>query len=190
MHNIVLLGAPGSGKGTQAKRLVQRYGFRWIALGELLRKQVAEASIHKPLIERYIDHGHLVPDSISFGLIAELVQAHVGAQSLLFDGFPRTLQQAVFLNHCLAAHRAQIDATVFLDVQETHLIQRLQERAAKEKRADDQDIQKIRTRMQTYQKETFPLIAYYQNQGKLHHLNGNEAEEKITPAIEAIVNGL
>lgn len=190
MHNIILLGPPGSGKGTQAKYLIQKHGFLSIALGELLRKQIAEESIHKKVIEQYIHDGHLVPDSLSCMLVTDLLKTHLSTQSILFDGFPRTLKQAIFLNDFLETYHVGIDAVLFLDVQESYLMKRLQERAMKENRSDDQDKKKIQTRMQTYQKETIPLINYYQEQGKLYCLDGNQSMEQITQAIEEIIASL
>lgn len=190
MHNIILLGPPGSGKGTQAKYLIQKHGFLSIALGELLRKQIEEESIHKKVIEQYVHDGHLVPDSLSCKLVADLLQTHLPTQSVLFDGFPRTLKQAVFLSDFLAAYHVGIDAVLFLDVQEPHLIKRLQARAMKENRSDDQDEEKIQTRMQTYRKETAPLINYYQEQGKLYCLDGNQSTEQIMQTIEGVIANL
>jgi adenylate kinase len=190
MSNIILFGPPGSGKGTQTEQLIQKYNFVSIALGELLRKQIIENSVYKVLIEAYINNGQLIPDSFSFKLVAELVQEQPRGQSFLFDGFPRTIQQATFLDNLLTQHGTQIDAVIFLDVPEEHLFKRLQDRAIIEGRLDDQDEYKIKTRMYIYEQETLPIVTHYKSQNKLYRIDGIENTDQVTQAIETIINGL
>ncbi|WP_243517122.1 MULTISPECIES: adenylate kinase [unclassified Candidatus Cardinium] len=190
MFNIILVGPPGSGKGTQAERLIQKYGFISIALGALLRQEMAENGPNKKLIESYINSGQLVPDSLSLQLITQLVEAQPTDGLLLFDGFPRTLAQATFLDNFLTEYQSKIDGVIFLDVSSEHLLKRLKHRATIEARSDDQDDSKIKTRMQIYQEETLPILNYYKAQEKLHCVNGLQDVDQVTQAIEAIMDRL
>ncbi|CDG49916.1 adenylate kinase [Cardinium endosymbiont of Bemisia tabaci] len=190
MLNIILVGPPGSGKGTQAERMIQKYGFMSIALGALLRQQIAENGANKTRIEEYINSGQLVPDDLSFQIVTELVQAKPSNASLLFDGFPRTIVQATFLDNCLVSYHAKIDGVIFLDVPNVHLLKRLKHRATIEARPDDQDDHKIKARMHIYQQETLSILNYYQDQNKLYRVDGTQAIDKVTKAIENIVDRL
>lgn len=190
MVNIILVGPPGSGKGTQAERIIQKYGFMPIALGALLRQQMVANGAHKVQIEGYINSGQLVPDHLSFQLITELIQAQPAAASLLFDGFPRTIAQATFLDNYLKQYHAKIDGVIFLDVSNQILLKRLKNRATIEARPDDQDDGKIKTRMQIYEQETLPMVNYYKARRRLHSIDGTQAIDEVTKAIETIIDGL
>ncbi|MCT4696913.1 MAG: adenylate kinase [Candidatus Cardinium sp.] len=190
MFNIILVGPPGSGKGTQAKRMIQKYGFIPIALGALLRQQMVENGTNKRLIEPYINSGQLVPDHLSFELVKQLVQAQPADASFLFDGFPRTLAQVTFLTHFLKQCNAQIDGVIFLDVPHEVLLKRLKNRAAIESRPDDQDNNKIKTRMQIYEQETLPMVNHYKSEGKLYSIDGTKDVDAVTQSIESIMDRL
>ncbi|TSJ81364.1 MAG: adenylate kinase [Candidatus Cardinium sp.] len=190
MFNIILVGPPGSGKGTQAERMIQKYRFVPIALGALLRQQMAENGANKVLIETYINRGQLVPDHLSFELVTGLVQGQPADTSFLFDGFPRTIPQVTFLDNFLKQCDAKIDGVIFLDVSNSILLKRLKNRATIEARPDDQDDSKIKTRMQIYEQETLSILNYYKTQGKLHSIDGTKSVDAVTQAIEAIMDGL
>jgi adenylate kinase len=190
MVNIILLGPPGSGKGTQAQRLIQKYNFAPIAVGVLLRKQVEEDAPDKSLIAECINNGRLVPDDLTFKLVEQLVQAQYPTQALLFDGFPRTVSQAVFLDNLMNKYHTSIGATIFLEVPHESLLQRLKSRALIEEREDDQDISKIKVRMKIYQQETLPIVNYYQSQNKLYRVDGLQRVEQVERSIHAIMNSL
>ncbi|CCM10058.1 Adenylate kinase [Cardinium endosymbiont cEper1 of Encarsia pergandiella] len=190
MLNIILVGPPGSGKGTQAERMIQKYGFISIALGALLRQQIAENGANKSRIEAYINNGQLVPDDISFQIIRELIETKPSDESLLLDGFPRTIVQATFLDNCLVSYHAKIDGVILLDVPNVHLLKRLRERATIEARPDDQDDDKIKARMHIYQQKTLPMLNYYQHQNKLYRVDGTQAIDEVTKAIETIIDRL
>ncbi len=190
MFNIILVGPPGSGKGTQAQRMVQKYRFIPIGLGALLRQQIAENGPNKVLIEGCINTGQLIPDSLSFQLVTQLVQAYPSDASFLFDGFPRTLDQVTFLDNFLSQFHSKIDGVIFLDVSNEILLKRLKHRATIEERPDDQDDSKIKTRMQIYARETLPLVSYYKAQGKLYSIDGAQDIDSVTKAIETIMDRL
>jgi len=190
MLNIILVGPPGSGKGTQAERMIQKYGFISIGLGALLRQQIAENGANKARIEQYMNNGQLVPCDISFQIIRELIQEKSSDASLLFDGFPRTIVQATFLDNCLVSYHAKIDGVIFLDVPNVHLLKRLRRRATIESRTDDQDDRKIKARINVYQQETLPMLNYYQDQNKLYPVDGTQAIDEVTKAIETIIDRL
>ena len=188
--NIVLYGPPGSGKGTQAEKLVRKYNFVSIALGVLLRKKIEENPVSNQLIAHYINNGELVPDIFSFELIEKLIHEQPHDASLIFDGFPRTIQQSIFLDNLLSKYSIQIDAVIFLDVPEEDLLKRLQDRSVAEGRLDDQDERYIQKRMNIYKKETLPITTYYKDQNKLYKIYGSRNKDEITQKIEIIINGL
>ncbi|ROT47461.1 adenylate kinase family protein [Candidatus Cardinium hertigii] len=190
MLNIILLGPPGSGKGTQTERLIQKHDFALIAVGALLRKKIAENSPDKALIERYIHHGQLVPDSLTFTLVEQLVREQCATKSLLFDGFPRTILQATFLDDLLATYNTKIDGVIFFDVSHDILRQRLKNRAAIEGRVDDQDINNINTRIRIHEQKSLPIVDYYKAQHKLYRVDGGQNINRVTQVIQSIMDGL
>lgn len=187
MHgNIVFIGPPGSGKGTQIEKL-KKYDFTVLALGQILREHVANDTIYKPLIESYMRSGHMVPDDITFKLTEELINKRRPGTSLLFDGLPRTIEQDHLLTALLKKYNEQIDRVIFLDVPKDILIQRIKQRAIYG-RIDDQDDEKIATRMHTYQERTLPLIEYYQNKYPIHRIDGSRSIEEIGQEIKELLD--
>jgi len=154
-----------------------------------LRKEIIEDSPHKTIIQSYINKGQLVPNRVALELIKKSIQQK-GHIPLLFDGFPRNIQQAMFLDELLLEQNKQIDAAIFLDVPKQNLIKRLKDRASKEGRIDDQDENTVQARMAIYEQETLPIIDYYQIKNKLYKVNGTGDTDEITKTIEVIINSL
>ena len=190
MVHIILLGPPGSGKGTQTRRLVQAYHFAPISVGEILREQIVNNTQYKSIIERYVNYGQLAPNDIVFNLVEQLIQKYHATHSLVFDGFPRTRVQVTMLNDLLLKYQIELDGIIFLEVAYVTLFQRLKQRAILEKRVDDQEESRIQTRIDIYAKETLPIVNYYQDSGKLYRVDGAQMVDQVTIAINSIVDQL
>ena len=190
MPNIILFGPPGSGKGTQSERLIKKYQLVSIAPGMLLREHIHKGTLFKSKIEQYINHGHLVPDELTITLVEEQIKENEGGRGFLFDGFPRTLAQARYLDEALPKWKQQIDHVMFLDVPEDVLLKRIKKRAVISGRLDDQDSEKVARRMQLYMDESLPIVSYYKEQRKLSILNGLESIDAIFKHIASIIDGL
>lgn len=172
MNNLVLFGPPGAGKGTQSQLLIQKYNLVHISTGDLFRKHLSEGTELGLLAQKYMDEGHLVPDEVVIGMVDEKINSTEGSVGYIFDGFPRTVPQAKALDNLLEKREAPIQAMLMLEVPEEELIDRLSKRGKTSGRVDDQDLEKIRTRINVYEKETLPVAMYYKNQGKLHSIEG------------------
>jgi adenylate kinase len=157
---LLMLGAPGSGKGTQGKLLAQHLGVPQVSTGDLLRAAMKDGTPLGKQAKGYYDQGLLVPDDIILGLIREILDSPPAARGVLMDGFPRTIPQAEAVDKLLAGKGAKVERVVLLEVDEAELVQRLLARAAKEGRADDNP-ESIRKRLAVYQAQTAPLIDFY-----------------------------
>lgn len=184
---IVFTGAPGSGKGTQAKRLLAYLGIPHLSTGELLREAKSSDNSLGRLAAQYMDQGRLVPDPLVLELVLERLSRPEYASGCLFDGFPRTLQQAKSLDSTLAARGTPLDLVLELRVDENELVGRMLKRAAAERRADDNP-QTIAQRMEVYRKETEPLLAHYSKQGRLATIDGTGAPEEVFQRIRRTVD--
>ena len=175
---IVLLGAPGSGKGTQAERIVEKYQIAHISTGDLLRAEVAAGTELGVQAKKIMDSGELVSDDIILGMIAgRLAQGDV-KNGFMFDGFPRTLTQAEALDTTLAKLDQPLDVVLFFDVHYDEIMQRLLAR----QRSDDTE-ETIRNRLQVYEEQTAPLIDYYKAKGNLRSVQGTGAIDEISERI-------
>lgn len=191
MINIVLLGPPGAGKGTQSKKLIQQYKLIHISPGESLREQVEKSTSLGQQVEAYINEGKLVPPAI----VTDMVEAQLSAlkkegYGFLFDGFPRTVSQAVAIEEQLTKQHLQIDAIVLLEIPEEELFQRVKLRAQIAGRADDQDDYKIATRIRIYREETLLVNRYYAKKDKLFKIDGVGEIDVIFRRITAIMEQL
>ncbi|MCG2616059.1 adenylate kinase [Terrimonas sp. NA20] len=172
MFNLILFGPPGSGKGTQSAKLVEKYGLIHLSTGDLLRK---ELKLKTPLgveAQQFIDKGQLVPDEVVIGMISSALDENASARGFLFDGFPRTTAQAEALDKLLELKKSSIALVLFLDVNEEELIQRLINRAKTSGRSDDADETIQRKRQDVYRKETLPVAAHYDKFKKVIHVDG------------------
>ena len=178
MKNVMILGAPGSGKGTQGKLLADHLNIPQVSTGELLRAAVKAKSPLGVKAKDFMDKGLLVPDEIIFGLIQEILDSPPARNGVLMDGFPRTVPQAEAVDRMLKAKGAKVDRVLVLEVEEQELINRLLGRAAKEGRSDD-NLESIRQRLQVYHKQTAPLIAFYEKRGVVKKVAGSGGIDDI-----------
>jgi adenylate kinase len=188
MNNIVLFGPPGAGKGTQSENIIQEYGLKHISTGDLFRKHLGEGTALGKKAQSYMDNGKLVPDEVVIGMVDDFLNANTAAKGFIFDGFPRTVAQAEALDELLAQHDTQINCMVMLDVPEQELIKRLLERGKTSGRADDQNEEKINTRIQEYLNKTLPVAAFYEQQDKAAKINGVGSINEIFDSIKKEIN--
>jgi len=176
--NIVLLGAPGSGKGTQADLLEQHYGLEHASTGDLYRKEMASGSEIGLRAKRLIDHGDLCPDELTLDMLCKYCNASKNVNGFLLDGVPRTIKQAKMMEGIGYPHIIPISMAIYIEVDEKEIIDRLSIRAILLNRTDDTpDV--IRQRFANYENQTKPLIAYYEAQSKLVKVNGLQSVEEV-----------
>lgn len=183
MLNLVLFGPPGSGKGTQAEKLKKKYNLVHISTGDLLREEIKEQTPLGREAKKLMEAGLLVPDHIMIGMISNKIDAHQHANGIIFDGFPRTIQQAEALDKLLADRNTAISKCLFLQVSEAELLKRLLLRGQLSDRPDDQDEKIIRKRIQVYQEQTFPVALYYDKQGKRVNVRGEGSIDEIFSSL-------
>ena len=189
MFNIVIFGAPGSGKGTQSKKIIERYGFDYISTGDMLRRAISEGRELGKKAKDYIDRGQLVPDDVIVGIIADFLDDKKGSKGVIFDGFPRTLKQAEALKTMLNERGTDIHILLDLQVDDEELVERLLERGKISGRSDDNP-ETIKARLDVYHTQTAPLATYYIGEGKHVPIKGigqiEEIFERITEAIDRV----
>lgn len=191
MLNIVIFGAPGSGKGTQSENLIKKYNLAHISTGDVLRNEMKNGTDLGKLADGYISKGQLVPDDVVIGMLANVLDEKIkaGAKGVIFDGFPRTIPQGEALDAMLKERGEEVSAVVSLNVEEEELINRLIKRGQDSGRSDD-NYETIKARLDVYNNQTSPLKAHYEKSGKLHAIHGmgtvEEIFEKIAKAIDSI----
>ena len=190
MINLVLFGKPGAGKGTQATFLKDKYNLEHISTGDLFRYNIKNKTELGQLAQSYIDKGELVPDAVTIDMLKDAVDKNPQASGFIFDGFPRTTNQAEALDTFLSDKELKINATIALEANDETLIQRLLQRGKVSGRSDDQDEAKIRNRFEEYNLKTAPLKTYYESQGKFHSVDGIGEIEDITHRLEKVIEEL
>ncbi len=215
-HYIILLGAPGAGKGTQAKILNERFQLAHVASGDLFRENISKQTPLGALAQSYMDKGELVPDDVTIRMVMDRIARPDCAAGVVFDGFPRTQAQASALDRALANENKKIGAALFVDVHDDVLINRLaarricskcgsvynlltnpprvadhcdKDQGALEQRNDDKP-ETVRRRLEVYRSQTAPLIEYYRAAGLLREMNGDQSIEQVTVQIVQLVQGL
>ena len=190
MKNIVIFGAPGSGKGTQSDLLIEHYGLGHISTGDVLRNEIKQGTELGKTAQSYIDKGNLIPDELMISILANVYdsfgRSHKG---VIFDGFPRTIAQAEALKKMLEERGDKVAAMIELDVPEEELMQRLIKRGEESGRADDNE-ETIKKRLKIYHSQTQPLIEWYKKEGLHHHVNGHGTLEEIFGNIKRVIDSL
>lgn len=190
MLNLVLFGPPGAGKGTQSDFLIENFKLIHISTGDLLRSQIAAQTEMGIEAKSYMDKGFLVPDSIVIGMIKVLLQENVDANGYIFDGFPRTVDQALALDVLMDELGTPISGMLSLKVDKQELINRLLTRGLTSGRPDDQNISIIENRIHQYNEKTLPLINYYAAQNKYYEIDGMGTIEEIAQRLINTVSAL
>ena len=176
---LVLLGPPGAGKGTQAKRLAERIGAAHVASGDLFRDNVGRGTPLGVEAKAYMERGALVPDDLTVSMVLARCDAPDAAGGVVLDGFPRNQAQAEALDRAFDATGAAVDRAILIECDHDVVRERLAGRAQQEGRTDDTP-EVIEARLQTYERQTAPLAAYYDAQGKLRRVDGDQTIEAVT----------
>lgn len=182
MLNIVLFGPPGSGKGTQAEKLIEKYNLTHISTGDLLRSEVAAGTELGKQAKSIIDKGELVSDEIVIGMIANKLKVNTENKGIIFDGFPRTVEQARELRKLLTDYNQEVNIVVSLQVDREELTKRLLKRGEESGRADD-NLETINCRIEVYERQTIPVTYYYEKTKKHFPINGLGKVDEIFKRI-------
>lgn len=188
MLNIVLFGPPGAGKGTQSEKIIEKYQLSHLSTGDLFRKHLNEGTELGKLAQKYMDEGKLVPDSVVIGMVEDKIKGTPHTHGYIFDGFPRTVAQAEALDELMIKLGDYINGMVALEVPDKELKTRIKKRALTSGRVDDQDDDKINTRIKVYQDETMPVAEYYEKQGKYHKTPGVGSIDAIFSSLTRVID--
>lgn len=185
MFNLILFGPPGSGKGTQSEKLIEKYGWIHLSTGNLLREEIAQQTKLGLEAKSIMDKGQLVPDSVVIGMIRSALDANPLAKGFLFDGFPRTVAQAEALDQLLAEKNTSISLVLALEVGLEELVGRLLNRGKTSGRSDDTNESIIRARIVEYENKTAPVAGHYEQFGKVKRVKGEGSIDDIFGAISS-----
>ncbi len=188
MINIILFGPPGSGKGTQAKNLVDKFNLVHISTGDLFRYEMSNNTPLGKKAKEFIANGELVPDEVTIGMLENKVKQSQGAAGFIFDGYPRNIPQSEALDRILAENQYSLSGLIALKVDEEEIVQRIINRGKTSGRSDDNDDSVIRHRIGVYNKETTPVFDYYSKQNKSHLINGLGTIDEIFQRICAVID--
>lgn len=213
--NVMLLGAPGAGKGTQAAKLIETYGLAHISTGDILRSAVANQTPLGVAAKGYMDKGELVPDFVVIGLVKGRLQEPDAEKGFILDGFPRTVVQADALGTALEELGTTLDAVISIDVDKQALVERLTARrtckacgaifnvisqpetksgvcpacGGELMQRDDDTVETVTNRLNVYEENTAPLIAYYRDKGILHSIDGNRPVDEVFESVRKVMEG-
>ncbi|HRW75232.1 MAG: adenylate kinase [Lewinellaceae bacterium] len=192
MIHLILFGPPGSGKGTQAAKLVEHYGLTHISTGDLFRYEMENDTPLGQKAKAYMAKGQLVPDEVTIGMLRNKVNSVGETRGFIFDGFPRTVAQAEALDAFLAEKNEEITGLVALDVHEEEIVKRILMRGETSGRPDDNDESIIRKRIEVYKNETTPVSDHYRRIGKSHLVQGigsiDEIFQRLTGVIDSLID--
>lgn len=183
MFNLILFGPPGSGKGTQSERLIEKYGLMHLSTGNLLREEIQNQTELGLAAKRFMDQGQLVPDEVVIGMIRSAIDHNPQAKGFLFDGFPRTVAQAKALDKLLEEKNTEIAAVLALIVSERELIERLLNRGKTSGRSDDTNESIIQARITEYENKTAAVAGYYDVFGKVVRVQGEGSIDEIFDSL-------
>lgn len=190
MLNIVIFGAPGSGKGTQSAKLIDKYGLYHISTGEVLRDHIKRGTELGKVADSYISKGQLIPDELMIQILDDVLEKEAaGKKGVVFDGFPRTIPQAEALKELLNKRGTKLHAVVGLEVPENELVERMINRGKETGRADDNP-ETIKNRLKVYHEQTSPLREYYNKEGKYLLIKGTGIVDEIFEDISKGIDGL
>ena len=189
MFNLVIFGAPGSGKGTQSENLIQNYGLYHISTGDVLRDHIKRGTELGKIADSFISDGKLIPDELMINILADVLDKHTDAtrNGVIFDGFPRTIEQAKARKTMLAERGSQVDIVIGLEVPEEELIDRLIKRGKDSGRSDD-NLETIKKRLEVYHSQTSPLRDFYVAEGLYATIHGSGTVEGIFADIRAAID--
>ena len=191
MLNLILFGPPGSGKGTQAKKLEEKFNLIHISTGDLFRFEIGNKTPLGLKAKEYMDKGQLVPDEVTIGMLQNKVDKHPDAVGFIFDGFPRTVPQAESLDAFLAEKDATIAGLLMLDVDDDEVVARILNRGKDSGRSDDNDESIIRDRIKVFNEQTAPIFEHYEMFGKSNKIDGigsiDDIFERLSDAINAMM---
>lgn len=187
MLNIIIFGPPASGKGTQSAKIAENYGLVHLSTGDLFRREIENQTDIGNKVDHYISQGQLVPDNITLRLVYKHATRHNLSKGIIFDGFPRTLNQAKLLDRMLEKRNMYIHRVIGIKVNKEELINRIRHRSEMSDRSDDTEAI-IHQRMKTYQEQTYPVIEYYKGQGKYKQVSGMASIETVSQRICNIID--
>ena len=188
MINLILFGPPGSGKGTQAQFIVDKYELVHISTGDLFRYEMGNDTPLGLKAKEYMAKGELVPDEVTIGMLRNKVEKHPDANGFIFDGFPRTIRQAEALDALLTGMGSEVSGLIALEVDDEEIVKRIKLRGQSSGRADDNDETIIRNRIEVYNNETAPVLDYYKEFDKSHVIDGIGTLDEIFERIGAIID--
>ena len=190
MFNLILFGPPGSGKGTQSEKLISRYNFKHLSTGDLLRSEIQNQTPLGLEARNLMDKGHLVPDEVVIAMISSALDANPNTKGFLFDGFPRTSNQAVALDNLLELKKTQIGVMLALEVSEEELVKRLLKRGETSGRIDDNNDMVVRERILEYHRKTTPVAEHYKRANKVVMVKGEGTVDEIFAKLCEVIDNL